>query len=150
MADLIEHLNGLIALDLDAIEAYDSCIARIDTVTVRERLREFQGDHHRHVRDLTEAVMRFGGAPRQRPDIKGFFIKNFTAVTSMMGDEASLRAMKSNEELTTKTYKKALAETYPSDVRALIEKNYADEQRHLAYIEECLRNRVWEATPKTI
>jgi uncharacterized protein (TIGR02284 family) len=147
---MIDKLNDLIALDLDAIDAYESAITRIDTVTVRERLREFQGDHHRHVRDLTEAVMRLGGSPRQRPDIKGFFIKGFTAVTSMMGDESALRAMKSNEELTNRTYKKALAESFSSDVRTLIEKNFADEQRHLAYVEECLRNRVWEATPKTI
>ena len=47
--------------------------------------------------------------PREMPDRKGFVIKGFTAVTSMMGDEAALKAMQSNEDLTTSTYAKALA-----------------------------------------
>ena len=148
--DFIDRLNDLIALDLDAVDAHESAITRIDTPTVRERLREFQGDHRRHVRDLTEHVMRLGGTPRQRPDVKGFFIKGFTAITSMMGDEAALRAMKSNEELTNRKYKDAMAQPFSSDIKELIQQNFADELRHLAYVEECLGKRVWEAASKTI
>jgi uncharacterized protein (TIGR02284 family) len=150
MADLIRHLNDLLALDLDAVEAYESAITRIDAVFLREKLREFQQDHQRHIRDLTECVMRFGGKPRHRPDVKGFFIKGFTAVTSMTGDEGALNAMKGNEQLTTRTYKRALADSWPADVRELIEKNYADEVRHLAWIEQTLRTRAWEGAAKTM
>lgn len=147
MEKLIPKLNDLIALDIDAVNAYESAISRMTIPVLQQQLREYQGDHQRHIQDLTECVTRFGGEPRKRPDVRGFFIKGFTAVTSMVGDEAALQAMRGNETLTNRTYKSALQENWSEDVRALIEKNYADEQRHLAFIVDALRNRLWEQTP---
>lgn len=146
MEKLIAKLNDLIALDIDAANAYEAAISRLTVPALQERLLEFKGDHERHIQDLTECVVRFGGEPRKKADLKGFFIKGFTAVTSMMGDEGALQAMRGNETLTTTTYKNALEENWSEDVRALIEKNYSDEQRHLEFIVDALRNRSWEAT----
>ena len=47
--------------------------------------------------------------------------------------------MQSNEKTTNKKYSQALEPELPADVRALVEMNYSDEKRHLAYIEEQLR-----------
>lgn len=140
----IEKLNDLIALDRDAIGAYQAAIDRVDVESIRQRLIEFQGDHRRHVDDLSRLVQRLGGTPREKPDMKGFVLKGFTAITSMMGTEAALRAMQGNENLTNRTYAEALKVQWPPDVRSLLEANYRDEQRHLAYIEDALRNRIWE------
>lgn len=140
----IEKLNDLIALDRDAIGAYQAAIDRVDVESIRSRLSEFQGDHHRHVDDLSRVVSRLGGTPRARPDAKGFVLKGFTAITSMMGNEAALRAMQGNENLTNRTYADALKLQWPPDIRTLLESNYRDEQRHLAWIEDALRNRIWE------
>jgi len=145
-SELIDKLNDLIALDIDAFNAYEEALDRMTITPVRNRLRTFQADHQRHIDELSEVVTRFSGEPRQRPDVKGFLIKGFTAITSMMGDEAALRAMKGNEHLTTSTYEKALREDWPEDVMLLIRRNFSDEQRHLAFIEECLRNKPWEKT----
>lgn len=141
---MIERLNDLIALDFDAVGAYDAAIHRIDIEPLRMSLRTFQQDHERHIRDLSRIVLTLGGTPTQRPDVKGFFLKGFTAVTSMMGNEAALQAMRGNEELTSRTYRAALEEEWSDETRALIERNYSDEQRHLAFIEAALRNRIWE------
>ncbi len=146
MEKLIAKLNDLIALDIDAVNAYEAAITRMTIPALQEMLREFQGDHERHIQDLTECVTRFGGVPRKTADVKGFFLKGLTAVTSMMGDEAALQAMRGNETLTNRTYKAALKVNWSEDVRALIEKNYADEQRHLAFIAESIRNRSWDQT----
>jgi uncharacterized protein (TIGR02284 family) len=142
--DTVKKLNNLIALDIDAVNAYEAAIKRIDVISIQERLREFQQDHRRHVQNLSEFVIRLGGSPRQKPDVKGFIIKGFTAATSAMGNEAALKAMQGNEELTNRTYKSALDEQWPADIRTIIERNFADEQRHLAYVKECLRIRTWE------
>jgi uncharacterized protein (TIGR02284 family) len=141
--NVTDRLNDLIALDIDAVEAYESAIQRMTIETLRERLREFQGDHERHIRELSAVVVRMGGTPRTRPDVKGFFIKGFTAATSMMGDRAALNAMKGNEKLTTSTYQRALQETWPDDVRDLIRTNYGDEERHLAFIQSTLETESW-------
>lgn len=146
MNRMIERLNELIALDYDAVGAYAAAIDRIDVESLRMRLREFQQDHMRHIRDLSQVVTMLGGKPRKAPDVKGFILKGFTAVTSMMGNEAALQAMRGNEVLTNRTYRMALDEDWSTEARAIIERNCADEQRHLAFIEDALRNRIWEQT----
>ncbi len=145
IAKIQEKLNDLIALDIDAVNAYEEAIKRMSVGFIQERLKQFQDDHQRHIRDLTAVVDRLGGKPRAKPDVKGFIIKGFTAITSSVGDEGALKAMQSNEKLTNKTYKDACEGVpWPADVRVIIERNFADEQRHLAFVEECLRTRAWE------
>lgn len=144
MMKMVERLNDLIALDTDAIFAYQAAIKRIHTTTLRDQLLAFQQDHERHLRDLTDAVQRLGGKPRERRDVKGFILQGFTAITSEMGDEAALKAMQGNEKLTNRTYQRASSEEWPADVQALLTRNFSDEQRHLRFIEESLRNRTWE------
>jgi uncharacterized protein (TIGR02284 family) len=141
---MIEKLNDLIALDHDAVGAYQAAIERIDVEYLRMRLREFQADHERHIRELSDVVVRLGGTPRESPDVKGVILKGFTAVTSMMGTEAALKAMKGNEKLTNSRYHAALQEAWSDDVRVLLHRNYSDEQRHLAFIEDALNARSWE------
>ena len=143
---MIERLNALIALDHDAVGAYEAAIHRIDVESLRMSLRGFQADHVRHIEDLSRVVTQLGGTPRTAPDAMGFLLKGFTAVTSMMGNEAALQAMRGNELLTNRTYRMALDEEWSDDTRAIIERNFSDEQRHLAFIEAALRNRIWEQT----
>lgn len=140
----VEKLNDLIAVDIDAVSAYRACIDRLRHADIKQRLGAFQQDHERHIRELSAYVTKFGGKPRSKADIKGFFLKGFTAVTSMVGDEAALKAMQGNEQLTNRSYQAALEEAWPDDLRQLVARNYGDEQRHLAYIREALHNRAWE------
>jgi hypothetical protein len=36
------------------------------------------------------------GISREKPDVKGFVLKGFTAITSMMGTEPALKAVQGN------------------------------------------------------
>ena len=56
-------------------------------------------------------------------------------------------AMRSNEEVLNKTYAHHLGLDFPDDIKETIRRNYEDEQRHLAWVESALRNRIWEGTP---
>src|SRR5690606_21954641 len=94
--ETIEKLNDLIKLDFDAVNAYEEAIKRIDLNEVGMRLREFQGDHRRHIDDLSECVRRLGGTPENKPSIKGFFLKQMTSISSSMGNEQALKAMQAN------------------------------------------------------
>jgi uncharacterized protein (TIGR02284 family) len=147
MTDDLDRLDDLIVLDIDAASAYEAAIPRIHSQPIRQRLESFQGDHERHVRELSAFVEKMGRRARTRPDLKGFLIRGFTAITSMMGDEAALKALQGNEELTSRTYRRAVGAQWSDELRKLIEANYADEQRHLAYVQEALRDRIWEARP---
>lgn len=142
---LIDRLNKLLMLDHDAVEAYQQAIDRMDSATCRNKLGEFQNDHRRHIDELKKCIAQFGGTPKDRTDVKGFFIKGMTSLQSMMGDEMALKAMQTNEKLTNRTYQDALDDLQmPEDIRLLVQKNRDDERRHLQWIEMALQQRLWE------
>ncbi len=137
----IAALNDLIQLDFDAIRAYDRAIRMVDEDAVGTQLAAFKGDHERHVKDLSDAVRSLGGKPPAGNDVVGYLIEAFTAVGSAAGVRGALRAMQSNEMLTNDTYSRALANNFPADVRRIVERNYNDEKRHLAWINAALKRK---------
>lgn len=139
----IEVMNDQIHLDRDAIKAYDEAIASCDSQDIKSQLSTFKGDHERHVVELSDLVRKYGGAPAESTDLKGFFIKAFTKVASH-GDKSALFAMKGNEQITNKSYEMALRNDLPDDVRALLEKNLNDERRHLQWIEQAIQSRSYQ------
>ncbi len=143
---IIEELNELIRFDFDAIGAYDEAIEHVKEAIVSEPLTRFRADHVRHTAELTAIVRRLGGTPVEKPGIKGVVRKTLTKIAGLVGTEAVLRAMKSNEEVLNKTYSHHSMMEFPRDILDVIERNYADEQRHLAWVEQTLTTRAWEST----
>lgn len=142
--EVCDKLNKLIKLDVDAVNAYKQAIDACTMKEIRSKLVQFQEDHQRHIRDLSQQVRLFGGAPEVETSWAGFLIEGFTAITSQ-GDHSALVAMRGNEELTNRTYEAALTTAdLPVDVRALLERNFSDEQHHLSWIKDQLDMRVWE------
>jgi uncharacterized protein (TIGR02284 family) len=141
----LEELNELIRYDYDAIAAYNAAISDIKEIPIRDPLTQFRGDHERHVVDLSAIVRRLGGTPVESPGLKGALRKTMTKVAGLGGTEMTLKAMRSNEEVLNKTYAHHLSTfDWPEDIKDIIRRNYADEQRHLAWIEQALQNRLWE------
>ena len=137
--EVIECLNDLTQLDMDAIEAYDQALKNIETSNIHEKLESFKNDHKQHIIDLARVVKNLHGEPiGPGKDFKGFIIKGMTAIQSAMGEKSALKAMQSNEELTNKTYAKALEKDLPPEAKLIVEKNYRDEQEHLKYIRAIL------------
>jgi uncharacterized protein (TIGR02284 family) len=136
---LVHDLNELISLDLDAIEAYEAAIVRLNDAGDKAELERFKADHRRHVTDLTPLVREMGGEATTSPDFKRLLTKGKVVVMGVAGDSGVLEAMKSNEETTTKVYDKARNQPeLPMQARTIIERNFADEQRHFAWLEQRL------------
>jgi uncharacterized protein (TIGR02284 family) len=136
---LVHHLNELISLDLDAIEAYEAAILRLSDAGDKAELGRFMADHRRHVTELTPLVLEIGGKAATSPDFKRVLTKGKVLVMAIAGDTGVLEAMKSNEETTTKVYDKARTHPdLPMEARTIIERNFADEQRHLAWLQQRL------------
>jgi uncharacterized protein (TIGR02284 family) len=143
----IEELNELITLDHDAIGAYTEAIDAVHEAVIRDPLTRFRGDHERHVTDLSAIVRRLGGKPAERADLKGVARKTMTKIAGLVGAEMVLKAMKSNEEATNKMYNHHSTMDFPSDILDVIQRNYQDEKRHLEWVIDALRSRLWEHTP---
>ena len=140
---IVDRLNDLIQLDVDAVLAYQQAIDACEVSDIRRKLKSFQDDHQQHINDLAEIVSANGVEPKIKRDLKGFLIEGFTAVASQ-GDFSALMAMSGNEELTNRRYEAAQKMELPGHVRAIVERNYADEQRHLAWIKEAIAGQLWQ------
>src|SRR5687768_7194131 len=95
---MVEELNELLQVDLDAVGAYQAAIDAIRELEIKDQLRLFQRDHERHVAELSDLVRKNNGTPRQKPDLQGMLRRGFTKVAGLVGAEACLRAMLSNEK----------------------------------------------------
>lgn len=139
---IINILSELAQLDIDAVQAYEQALDRIDVVDIYNEINNFKNDHVRHIDDLNAMISKLGGDPLDRSvkDFKGYLIEGMTFLKSITGTKSALSAMRSNEETTNKNYKNALEmhPDLPDDARQLLEKNYSDEKRHLAYIVKVL------------
>jgi uncharacterized protein (TIGR02284 family) len=150
---LIKDLNSLIQLDIDAYGAYGQAIPELPIPSIQERLEKYQEDHKDHAAVLSNFVRDLKGTPPKfSPDMKGFLIKEMTAIRSKTGPEGALKAMETNEKLTNDTYAKAVKWDVPQDLKMVLEKNYEDERMHLSFIKDALSRRLWEEKehPSTI
>ncbi len=146
--EIADLLNALIELDLDAVEAYEAAIERLQDPADKVRLGEFKQDHQRHVSELQPIVSEFGEKPAAVPDFKRVLTKGKVVLGSLLGDRAILVAMKTNEDDTNTAYDRAVdRDDLPTHISGVLMRNRADERRHRAYIEKRLEE--YEATEKS-
>lgn len=140
----VQKLMLLARLDVDAIAAYDAALEKVTEPMVKEKLSEFRVDHLRHVQDLNVLIEKYGGtAVELTPDLFGKALHGMTALQSMIGTEGALAAMFGNENLTNATYAIVRKLQWDADDLVVIEKNYADERRHLQWIRSAMFKRPW-------
>ena len=144
-AEIAAELAELVRLDVDAVLAYDRAIGAIGEGSVSRTLASFKLDHQRHVLELSGALLAMGVEPPEaQPDLKGTILGGVTAVRARLGTGQALQAMRTNEQLTTSSYARALAKPFPDHVLEIVRRGDADERRHLAWIERALDERLWE------
>lgn len=131
--DPIRMLEHLIALDFDAIEAYEAAIDRLDNVQYQARLAAFLADHRRHVEELSPLVRRLGGEPPGGPGAKRLLAQGKVYLADLAGDEAILRAMRSNEDDTNEAYGRAVGKA-PKEAEAIVLRGREDERRHREWL----------------
>jgi uncharacterized protein (TIGR02284 family) len=138
--DILDNLEKLIHLDVDATHAYDQAIKNVNEQVIKDKLIQFQADHRKHIDLLSAKVLELGGTPPElSSDFKGFIISGFTALRSLTGTKGALEAMETNEKLTTSKYEEASKKDFPVDILSIIQSNYADEQRHLSFVREAIQ-----------
>jgi rubrerythrin len=147
---LLSTLKDLVHIDLDAIAIYDAVLKVINVPQIEQALMEFRSDHLRHVRELNARVELLGGEREvARPSIESCVRHGFTPVREQMSIEELITATVDGEQITNQTYERALKASWDPDTRALIDRNFADEQRHLLWVLTAARSRLWEQEAPT-
>lgn len=137
--EMAEELGDLLHLDVDAVQAYNEAIERIEEHDIRMKLSAYRDDHQRHVAELTDAIRTMGQEPPPpKPDLKGRLMEGMTALRSAIGTDQALKAMRQNELITRKAYERINEKYWPEDVREMLQRGFADERQHLTYIEQRL------------
>src|SRR5262249_52404146 len=94
---LVDALRDLVRREFDALAAYDEAISGVRESVIQHPLSVFRSEHERRVAGLSAMVQRLGGVAPTRPDLGGVLRKTVTRLASLVGTEAVLMAMKSNE-----------------------------------------------------
>jgi len=138
-----EALKELVELEYAAVEAYVAAIDRLDNIDYKQKLKAFQSEHERHIKEVSDVLDRKNEAPPQGPNLgKELITKGKVILTNMVGDRTILRAMRSNEEDTNTAYEcmNAREDIWP-EARDVLKKGLRDEVKHKAWLTQILLER---------
>lgn len=135
-SDFASALKDLIELDFDAVEAYEAAINRLENASYREKLEEFKADHQRHIEDLSNLLREKGIDAPTSPSVKQWLTKGKTILAQLLGDDAILKAMISNEEDTNTAYERICHHDHLwPEAKEIVNNGWDDEKRHKQWLE---------------
>jgi hypothetical protein len=91
-----------------AADAYQAAIDRLENSSYRNALAEFKRGHLRHITELGDILSSMGRTPPKEGDMKALLTKGKVVIAGLMGDEAILQAMRTNEADTNTAYERAV------------------------------------------
>jgi rubrerythrin len=138
----LDALLALAQMDAEAAAAYEMAAELVGEEHIAKTLRQFGGDHQRHVRDIGRLLSKQGVELDLAPEAASSTFVTMAASISMLGVAATLRAMIANEQFTNSAYETAQDLILAPEAQELLRQNFADEQRHLEWlVRELARNR---------
>lgn len=149
-SQIAEELSRLLALEVDAVQAYSAALALVAPGALHDELAVFGLEHQRHAVELHDHMLKLGHRPPAvTPDVKGVVIGALTPPRRRPTLEELLEAMRGNEQLTNAVFAKVLAKPLPPDARAFLAGMRDEERRHLDWVERTLSRRPWESASQT-
>lgn len=145
--ELIDRLDSLMHVELDAVRVYDEALHHTDDHEVHARLERLRDEHDDHARQLAATIRRFTGAePATDIDLRGHTAEWITALRSLSGTAGALRAIRAAEKYHNRRYAEAVR--WDIDDRAIAEmlqRFLGDEREHLEYVEAQVEGQVLAA-----
>jgi len=139
---VVQLLNDLIQVDMDAHQAYGEALAGIkNDAVLKEKFEKFREQHKERISVLSDEVKLLKGQPPEfTPDPKGYMMKFYTQVRGLTGVPGVLSAMDTNEKMAHRRYEKALENKQLSNhIKDLLTAYLEQEKEHVHYIEQALK-----------
>lgn len=135
--DFASALRSLLELEYETIEAYKAAINRLQKVEYKNKLGEFQNDHERHVREISNLFLkRMEKFPQSGSTTKSWITQGKVVLAKLLGDENILKAMRDNEIDSNSAYQRMNSRTDKwNDSSDIIYKALEDERRHKQWFE---------------
>lgn len=138
-SDFLDALTDLIELEYDAVEAYQAAINRLRNDHIKQQFDEFMRDHQRHIQECSDYLRRQGREAPQSASAKSIITQGKVVIADIMGDNAILRAIRSNEIDTNTAYER-MTQFAPQDCAEMMRRAHEDEKRHRNWIENQLED----------
>jgi len=135
-----DQLNSLLRGEISAVETYTQASRKIEGERAGDAalLRQIEQEHGRNAQFRREAVKRLGGEADNASGVWGVWAKAVEAIATLLGDAATLKALKEGEEHGLRDYKDAL-EKLDGTARELVERLLIPAQmRHIALLDELI------------
>ncbi|MBW8309749.1 MAG: PA2169 family four-helix-bundle protein [Candidatus Paracaedibacteraceae bacterium] len=132
-----DALKDLIELEYDAVEAYKAAIERLESKQYKDKMSEFLRDHERHIQEFSNILKKHNEEAPQGPDMsKHWLAEGKVVLAGLIGDQAILTAMKTNEDDTNTAYERLnqFSDMW-QDSENFLKEALKDERRHRAWIE---------------
>ncbi|HET8655225.1 MAG TPA: ferritin-like domain-containing protein [Longimicrobiaceae bacterium] len=138
--EILDGLNDLLRLDHDAIGAYRIAIEKLEDRDHADQIAGFLRDHERHVENLNGLIVDLGGTPENEPHATGPFKEALQRLGALAGDRGLLMAFRTNELQVRTKYDNyaSKANAWPEAVKATIDRNALDEERHYRWVSDVL------------
>lgn len=136
-SDFKALVTNFIKLEHDAIAAYKTCIDKLDAPERKERVREFLGDHERHLGELKALASEIGAYDPGEGDMKQMLTTGKVQFAGMTGgDGAILKAMSTNETDTVTAYGRGTESSVVDGAHHdMFARAHEDERRHKEWME---------------
>ena len=137
-SDVKKLVTDFIQLERDAVDAYDTCIEKLDDPVNKERVTAFRADHHRHLTELQEMAARHGAEIPSDTSAKSMLTSGKVQLADMTGgDGAILKMMATNEDDTITAYDRGASnDAIPAADRQIFIRALEDERTHKAWMTE--------------
>jgi rubrerythrin len=147
-ATIVQKLLSIEKVEHDAVMVYEAAINRVpnEDREIRYNLELFRNEHTRHAGDLLSIIRELGVTPpRFSQPVQNHAAEEMTAMKNTDGMRELLAIVQKHEHLTHTAYAAAIDcpdfPAYPDDIKAVLQHNYDDEQRHSLYINKALTRR---------
>ena len=126
-SDLISTLNDLIETSRDGDEGFRTSAEHATDAQLKSLFNNRAQSCTSAVRELQDVVRAHCGDPAETSSMSGTLHRRWVDLKSLVtgrDDEAILNEVERGEDVAVASYKKALAKDLPSDVQALVERQY--------------------------
>jgi uncharacterized protein (TIGR02284 family) len=131
--DVVDVLNNLIETSKDGEYGFRTSAEHAQADTLRTLLLRRADQCRQAVIELEAMVRHYGGSADEHGSVSGALHRGWVAVKTTLttyDDKAILEECERGEDVAKARYRKALEQTLPPDVQALVQRQYEGVQRN--------------------
>jgi len=131
--DIIDTLNDLIETSKDGEYGFRTSAEYLQDATLKQSFMARAEECRQAAAELQQLVLRFGGKAEDSGTAAGALHRGWVAVKGTLAgytDKAILEETERGEDTALASYRKALDESLPPDVRLVVERQYEGVKRN--------------------